>query len=54
MAKMYGFSGKVTGKKGDAVFAVRNGEQIIRQYNPIVANPSTQKQVDARAALKLS
>ena len=51
---MYGFSGKVTGKKGDAVFAVRNGEQIIRQYNPIVANPSTQKQVDARAALKLS
>lgn len=51
---MFGFSGKVTGKKGDAVFAVRNGEQIIRQYNPIVANPSTQKQVDARAALKLS
>lgn len=51
---MYGFSGKVTGKKGDAVFAVRNGEQIIRQYNPIVANPATQKQVNARAALKLS
>lgn len=54
MAKMYGFSGKLTGKKGDAVFAVRNGDQIVRQYNPIVANPSTQKQVDARAALKLS
>lgn len=51
---MYGFSGKLTGKKGDAVFAVRNGDQIVRQYNPIVANPSTQKQVDARAALKLS
>lgn len=53
MAKIYGFSGKVTGKKGDAVFAVRNGENIIRQYNPIVANPKTAKQQNSRAALKL-
>lgn len=50
---MYGYSGKVTGKKGDNVFSVRNGDQIIRQYNPIVANPSTQSQVEARAKLKL-
>lgn len=53
MAKMYGYSGKVTGKKGDNVFSVRNGDQIIRQYNPIVANPSTPSQVEARAKLKL-
>lgn len=50
---MYGFSGKITGKKGDAVFRVRNGEQIISQYNPLVNNPQTRKQVEARAALKL-
>lgn len=53
MAKIYGFSGKVTGKKGDAVFAVRNGENIIRQYNPIVSNPNTKKQQNSRAQLKL-
>lgn len=53
MAKMYGYSGKVTGKKGDNVFSVRGGEQIIRQYNPIVANPSTKNQVKTRSRLKL-
>lgn len=53
MAKMYGYSGKITGRKGDTVFTVRHGEQIIRQYNPIVLNPSTTKQVDRRATFKL-
>lgn len=53
MAKLYGLSGKVTGKKGDMVFQVRNGEQLIRQYNPIIANPRTQAQVDARIKMKL-
>ena len=53
MAKMYGFSGKVTGKKGDAVFQVRNGEQIIRQYNPIISNPRSTGQVSARVKMKL-
>lgn len=33
--------------------AVRNGVQIARQYNPIVANPSTDAQVGSRAKLKL-
>lgn len=54
MAKMYGFSGKVSGKKGDTVFSVRKGEQVLRQYNPIVANPATMPQVNARARMKLS
>lgn len=53
MAKLFGISGKATGKKGDTVFAVRNGEQLIRQYNPIVSNPNTADQIDARAKLKL-
>lgn len=53
MAKLYGLAGKVTGKKGDMVFQVRNGEQLIRQYNPIIANPRTAKQVDARVKMKL-
>ena len=53
MAKMYGFSGKITGKKGDAVFQVRNGEQLIRQYNPIISNPRSVGQVSARVKMKL-
>lgn len=54
MAKIFGLSGRITGRKGDAVFAVRSGEQIVRQYNPIVANPKTAAQVDSRLKLKLS
>ena len=54
MAKIYGLSGRITGRKGDAVFAVRSGEQIVRQYNPIVANPRTAAQVDSRLKLKFS
>lgn len=54
MAKMYGFSGKVSGKKGDTVFSVRKGEQVLRQYNPVVANPATERQVNARSRMKLS
>ena len=54
MAKIFGLSGRITGRKGDAVFAVRSGEQIVRQYNPIVANPKTPAQVDSRLKLKFS
>ena len=53
MAKMYGFSGKITGKKGDSVFQVRNGDQLIRQYNPIISNPRSVGQVAARVKMKL-
>lgn len=53
MARIYGLSGRITGRKGDAVFAVRGGEQIVRQYNPIVANPKTEAQVENRAKMKL-
>ena len=53
MAKLFGISGKATGRKGDTVFAVRNGQQLIRQYNPMVSNPRSNDQVDVRAKLKM-
>lgn len=51
--KLNGFVGKGTGKLGSSVFAVSGGEQIVRQYNPNVSNPSTDAQVQQRAKLKL-
>lgn len=53
MAKIYGLFGAMTGKVADAVMLVRNGEQIVRKYQPVVFNPSTQAQVAQRAKLKL-
>lgn len=41
------------GKVADVVMSVRNGEQIVRKYQPVVSNPSTEAQVEARAKLKL-
>ena len=51
--KLYGFTGKGSGKMGSSVFAISGGEQIVRQYNPVVSNPSTPAQVEQRAKLKL-
>lgn len=53
MAKIYGLFGAMTGKTADVVMSVRNGVQLIRKYQPIVANPNTIGQVQARAKLKL-
>ena len=53
MAKIYGLFGSMKGKVGDVVMSVRNGNQIVRKYQPMVYNPSTQGQVAARAKLKL-
>lgn len=53
MAKIFGLQGAMTGKLGNSVMAIRNGEQIVRQYQPVVANPSTELQVAARAKMKL-
>ena len=53
MAKIYGLFGSMQGKVADVVMAVRNGEQIARKYQPIVANPNTPSQVASRAKLKL-
>lgn len=51
--KLNGIFGKGSGKVGSSVFAVSGGEQIVRQYNPNVSNPSTDAQVEQRAKLKL-
>lgn len=53
MGKTTSMWGKTTGKVGGLVYATAGGEQIVREYNPNVANPSTQAQVDQRARMKL-
>lgn len=45
--------GKTTGKVGGLVYATAGGEQIVREYNPNVSNPSTNAQVNQRARMKL-
>lgn len=52
MAKFYGSATK-SGKVGGSVFVIRHGETIERQYQPVVNNPKSAKQVVVRAALKL-
>ena len=53
MATMQGITGKLSGKMGAAVFRVRNGQQVVTQYNPIVKNPNTEGQQTQRAKFKL-
>lgn len=53
MAIMQGITGKLSGKMGTAVFRVRNGAQVVTQYNPIVKNPDSAGQQEARAKFKL-
>lgn len=53
MAKQTSLFGKISGKLGAVVFSTSGGETISREYNPHVANPSTQAQVDQRARMKL-
>lgn len=52
MAKYNGGS-VLVGKVGSIVYRVRNGQTIASQYQPNVANPSTENQVQVRAKLKL-
>lgn len=52
MAKYDGGS-VLVGKVGSIVYRVRNGQTIASQYQPNVANPSTENQVRVRAKLKL-
>lgn len=50
---MQGITGKLSGKMGAAVFRVREGQQVVTQYNPIVKNPNTAGQQTQRAKFKL-
>ena len=47
-------AGTGSGKVGSMVYATVAGQQIVRQYQPVVANPSTDGQVENRAKLKLA
>lgn len=53
MGKVTSLYGKTTGKIGSIVFSTSGGETIAREYNPHVANPNTEAQIDQRARMKL-
>lgn len=53
MGKITSLNGKVQGKIGAVVYSTVAGETIAREYNPNVANPNTESQVNQRAKLKL-
>ena len=53
MGKATAMWGKTSGKVGGLVYGVSGGEQIVREYNPNVSNPSTDAQVNQRARMKL-
>ena len=52
--KLSGMAGTGSGKVGSMVYATVAGQQIVRQYQPVVANPSTVPQTNSRAKLKLA
>ena len=49
MAKASNGLGKFSGKLGGAVFVIRNGKQIVREYNPRPTNPKSALQLQQRA-----
>lgn len=51
--KLAGIVGTGSGKLGSSVFATVSGQQIVRQYQPVVSNPATVAQTAQRAKLKL-
>lgn len=53
MAKIQGLVGGISGKMGNAIFRQRKGQTIVAQYQPVVSNPNTPAQQNARAAFKL-
>lgn len=54
MGKVVGLIGSVSGKVGNVVYAVSNGIQIARVYQPNVANPRTKGQTDHRLKVALA
>lgn len=51
--KSTGLFGKNSGRIGGVVYSNYRGVQVVRTYQPKVANPSTQRQVAQRAKFKL-
>lgn len=53
MAKTPNGLGQYSGKVGGVVYAVQNGQQVVRSYQPIVSNPKTLAQRKQRAKANL-
>lgn len=51
--KLQGIVGKGSGKYGASVWAVRRGQQVVREYVAHVENPKSEGQVRQRARFKL-
>ena len=51
--KLQGIAGTGTGKLGANVFTIRKGVQVVRQYQGVILNPKSEKQVENRAKFKL-
>lgn len=54
MAKSTNGLGQFRGKMGGIVFSVRNGQQVVRNYQPVVANPKSSDQRKQRAKAVLA
>lgn len=53
MARIYGLNGLIRGRQGNNVFSIQNGTQVLKVYNPAVANPRTEAQELQRAKFAL-
>ena len=51
--KLAGVAGTGSGKLGSQVYTTIAGQQVVRNYQPHVSNPSTSAQVSQRARMKL-
>lgn len=49
MAKVVGLVGSASGKLGNVVYAVSNGVQVARVYQPVISNPKSSAQLLQRA-----
>lgn len=54
MARIYGLNGALRGRQGNNVFAVQNGTQVVKAYQPVVYNPRTMPQREQRAKFALA
>lgn len=54
MAKIFGLNGIIRGRQGNNVFSVQNGVQVLKQYQPAVANPRSDGQTIQRTKFALA
>lgn len=54
MARIYGLNGLIRGRQGNNVFSIQNGTQVVKVYNPQVANPRTIAQREQRVKFAMA